>query len=636
MPGRADAVEGKGESFLYRSLKSAFWCGGLFAAGAFVIAALNPFEIKTWEEMRSHETWERIHAPLVAGADLTGRNAITIVSINEETLARTGFKRPFDMATHGEILSDIIEAPRAAAIEQATKVARASGSAPQPTIPPSVPPAKVPGTPKAVFIDLVLSGVSAPDVDAPSVARTLDDQSTVCRAPNAASSKPPSFFGPKSLLCYAKTVAAYTRYADWRDDRACQSDTLAKIACIQRHGGIPILFADESRGRALGAKDMRSPALRLLDEIAVTTPVFITLPDYPLIERSEGHEARRGRFELPGEDERIRFTPATALYSAYCGAGGAPGADCRHPPWVPVSKIAVPIGVLHWSKNFTEPLDLQWATGGPSDSFLEVLRKLHPGAMTKGCSADRGFLAASKRFAERMFAGIHLAEIDPDCPYIHDLPYQDITAPDFGTKDAVDTLGGKLVLVGEELHDSPDVVNAAPNMALPGVYAHAMALDRLIVKNDDYPRKPQPSLSWLDFNSVDAGIVITVFVFFSLDRMLGLWIGFPRHAAKHGGHLDAEAAARSHLIWAWFRLTLRLMSPFAFAVGVLLLFQRQFEQSIVVVGGLAFAILGEIVVASLVTWAVRRKARFVRLFQDIKRLFAPAPEGQAHHNGEQP
>ena len=642
MPGRADAVDGKDETFLFKSLKSALWRGGLFAVGAFVIALLNPFDVTTWEEMRSHEVWERIQAPMVAGADRYGRDAITIVSINEETLAKTGFKRPFDMAMHGEILSDIVEAPRALAID---KNSSKRGSGRPPARQPD-DPAKIPGSPKAVFIDLVLSTASAPDLDASVVARSLDERShderpKVCEAPSTTSGAAPQFTGPKSLLCYARTVAAYTNYSKWMDDRACQSDTLTKIACIQRHGGIPILFADETQGRKMGAKDTRLPAMRLLDEIAVTVPVFITLPEYPLIEQSEVRGSRRGPFVPPGDDERVRFTPATALYTAYCMAVGARTPECPKPPWLPVATPPAPVGDLHRSKNFIEPMDLLWATGGPSDHFYDVLRQLHPGAMAKGCSFDRGYGGAAKRFTERLFAGVHLGSIDPDCPYIHDLPYQDITAPDFGTQDAFDTLGGKLVLVGEEFHDSPDTINAAPNMALPGIYAHAMALDRLIAGRGGYrhPPRPLPSwlASWLDFNNVDVGIVLTVFVFFSLDRLLFLWIGFSRHPAGHGGPLEREAEDRTHWLWPWMRLLLRLLFPLATALAVWGLFRRQFEQSIVVVGGLAFCMVGEIAFASLVTWAVRRHARFVRLLRDTRRLFAPTPQAQAHHHhGEQP
>jgi hypothetical protein len=629
MPGRADAVEWKAGSFLLNSLKSALWRSIWPALIAFSVAVLNPFEIKTWEEMRSHEVWERMHAPLVAGSDLNGRDAITIVSINEETLARTGFKRPFDMAMHGEILSDIIEAPRAAAIEQASRAARGKGTAPQP-VSPSLPPAKLPGTPKAVFIDLVLSGASAPDLDAPVVARTLDERSTACQAGQGAQSVIAHFSGPKSFLCYARTVAAYTRYADWKDDRTCQSDTLSKIACIQRYGGIPILFADESPGRATGAIDTRSPAMRLLDEIAVAVPVFISLPEYPLTERSEGGATGERRVDPPSDAERIRLTPALALYAIYCRTSGEPAKHC------PASMDAVHGGGPNLSSGFRDSLDLEWATGGPPDNFIAVLRKLHPDALEKGCSADRGGWAALKRFAERLAAGIHLAHIEPDCAYTHDLPYQDIPSPGFQMQDAVATLGGKLVLVGEEFRDSVDVVKAAPNSALPGVFAHAMALDRLIVDQEKYRRPPVRYVDWLDFNNVDAGIVLTVFLFFAIDRILGLWIGFPRHSGEHGGRLDREAEHRSHRLWPWVRLSARLLFPFVLAFGVWVVCRRQFEQSVVAVGGLAFAMFSEIAIASLIRWADRRQARFVRLFQDIRRLFAPAPERQAHHNGDQP
>jgi hypothetical protein len=606
--GAINSPNGRRPSVYRDYLLSAFRRGLLAAVGALLLALINPFNIKHWEAMRSQEVWEHFHAPLLNRSDQAARDEVSIVSLNEDTMDQLGLKRPLDMATHGMILGDILDLPAAG------DVPSSGGRAP-------VDDAK---RPKAVFVDLILSQAAAPNGFASDIAATLDQTPDVCVAPEPASKGTPPLSGPKSFLCYAKLVASYTKYATWKSDKYCQSDIPSKINCIVKYGGIPILFADETRGREMGMADTRSQAMRILDEIAIAVPVFISLPNYPLFEHSGAQRNQEGKFEAPADDERIRLTPASAIYAAnYCME-----ARQQELNWFAAREVKPAYPLKHFNcpdrtSRLLEPLDLQWASGAPADTFTTIVRRLHPGAMTRDCSSNVGPSAATAALLKMSLAGVHMGAAVPDCPYVHDLPYQDLSAGNFSINDAFVSLGSKLVLVGEEFRDSADIIVAGPNEALPGVYAHAMALERLLADGDNYPRAPHAFMPWLDFNTVELGVVLTIFAFFFMDHLLSLMFGHPRHHAEHAGHPRSEDAR--HRLRSWQRLMIRLTSPFLVAGAIWLCFPRQFELSVVVVGGLVVAMISEIVIGSFVRWSGKRSARFAKLWTDIRAIFKAVP-----------
>jgi hypothetical protein len=521
--------EGRAEGpSVWHKLARAVLRAVLAALLALALAAINPFGLARWTEARSHEIWERIQAPLYADRHPIGRPAITIVSINEKTLSALHRSRPLDMATHGMILSDVIETPAAGQVDD-------FGLGPY--------------RPAAVFVDLLMSRASSPEpplgfIDFPT------QYGKICETQ------------PKSFMCYVSEVARYTRYDKWGRIPGCQSDTLSKLICMKMAGGLPIIFADDSNARNTGEDDERPAAIKMLDKVAATVPAFISMPDYPLIERPQGAENGVSDPEALSSGERVTLSPAAALWALYCM--DAPR-RCRIDPWTgQIGHTLPPMGV-EWSPAFAGNLDVKWATGGDQlekdrkgrwrrvpDPFVTALDGLHRSFRDRPCLAIRGISGAAYSAALMLFSGIHLWTIDRDCPYSHDLPYQDISAPGADPATLRMMLSGKLVLIGEEFKDSADIVDASPQGALPGVYSHAMALDILLQKSPDEWSAAKHLTRFLDVTSFDAQFAFVAFWFeltFALTREF-LPLNSPswRRGGRAGAILEAAWPALRFLI----------------------------------------------------------------------------------------
>jgi hypothetical protein len=74
---------------------------------------------------------------------------------------------------------------------------------------------------------------------------------------------------------------------------------------------------------------------------------------------------------------------------------------------------------------------------------------------------------------------------------------------------------------------------------------------------------------------------------------------------------------------------IRLVFPLVLAGCVWLISKRQFEQSIVVVGGLAVGMTAEIGFESLLHWVSKRNTRFAVLGTDILALFTAVPDANS-------
>ena len=419
-----------------------------------LISTLNPFGLTPISQSRSLTTWERARAPLYpwslkrpfAGAP-KGRADILLVTLDEQSMKALDWSRPITLDRHALILDDVIQAA-------------GEGHAPS-----------------AIFIDMLLGSAKAE-----GALPTADAEWTKAQA---ACASPPFTF-----RCYVLGVARFTRYREWRNDKACRHDSLAKIACIKVHGGVPIVYADASEPPQPDQPPAeRSPALKWLDEVALTAPVFVSPPSYPIVE------------EQPDEVKTPpRLSPAAALYAARRldetgGKAFGPSPDRTT-----------------WPAAFTQPLQLSFATGGV-DPFVNTLRTLHPDLM-KDCRNGRTVFASAARFLDTMLPGVQFGPPRPGCPYTHALPYQDLSST--LTPEQVRTLlGGKLVLIAGAFKDTNDLIDTVPSGALPGAYAHAMALDILLEKDAAYPQDSPAvfsklALSWADVVALPVVFLLTV------------------------------------------------------------------------------------------------------------------------------
>jgi hypothetical protein len=413
-----------------------------------LIALLNPFEVMQWSEQRSRDLWQRVYAhryTLVARdqhGDASGRDRITVVYLDDETLHSLNQTRPIS----GGDLLDMIE-----------DVALAGGEE---------------GAPKAIFVDFLLTHSAPKGPSGAQMVAAIEGLRPRC----AARSRDDPGLSP--FQCLLGGVAALTRYDRWKASPHCRDSNLATILCIRRSGGLPLMFADPRppSSRRKGAPispDEVSPALDALGTVAVTVPVAVDPRHYPLAS-PQYSSARLGN--------AFRLFPAAALYAVHCD--DAP-ATCRGNP---VGKDAQRLPA--WSKDYDDDVDVVWGIGG-ANRFTLMMDARHGGTLEQRCAPVKAKWSELAGLLARLLAsGVNLPEQRP-CGYANAIPYG-LLQSQIAQEDVARLLGGKLVLVGGQFRDSNDVVPAAPFGQVPGVYYHAMALDNLIERGAAYPRPAGP------------------------------------------------------------------------------------------------------------------------------------------------
>lgn len=463
------------------------------------IALLNPFEIAKWGDDHSHEIWERLAAqeyaelagkrhgaPPDAGE---GRNAITVLYYDDASIARLGKKLPLSAFDLADTMDDVV------ALAGREK-------------------------PKALFIDLlltnaaveasglsVLDAIKAPETRAKCATRTGSDLSP--------------------FRCLVLRIAELTQYDQWSTDQSCQDSVPAKIACIQAHHGMPIFLADPRIG-SRNADDplalaVPSPALDALDTIAAALPVDIAPHEYPLV-TLQGAEARK--------QHRYRLYPAAALYAVWCGLPTAAArvqqatGPCRQRPVLDDEDAR-----LNWSERFDAPLDIDWAAGPKlSGALKDRPERLLVERDKEPCAhADPSLGAMSWQFFRMLTAGIGKPEPKP-CIYTRAFPNDITQTAGFSAQDGRKIFGGKLVLIGSQFADSNDVLKTAPLGNLPGVYFHAMALDNLIERGENYSRVPAKIADFLSMSRTDLFNFVVMFVIAFILAVAVQWL---KHLHEH-------------------------------------------------------------------------------------------------------
>jgi hypothetical protein len=457
------------------------------------VAVLNPFHIAEWSGERSNDLWQRIHADgygqdtlrnsdALAARPL-GRDAITIVYFDDESLRTSGDVRPLSASTLSTLVDDIIFA---------------AGSGTPPT---------------GIFVDMMLANAADVRDTQTTLMASLADGALAKRCEAAAPSQAPSPF--QCLLTY---VARQTRYALWKDKAECQVSTLSKLNCIRAApGAIPLLFADprnfDDDGR-LAAGNSPSPALDALGAVAATVPVSVFRRAYPLAIPALANQ-RTGR--------RYRLYPASALYVLWCEANRA---ICRSGDGGQYSPVTADIaGRPNLSRDFDHSLSVIWGIGGPQPFDRDTERTATPqywfarmmlaqrgGAQEDWCApAQPAFASAVGRLLGLATAGVHRDGLPP-CTYTEAVPYSLLQASVSAT-DMRRLFARRIVMIGGQFADSNDLIPAGPFGELPGVYYHAMALDNLIERGPGYSKNSTPIVAWLDISWGDLrGLIPTAIV----------------------------------------------------------------------------------------------------------------------------
>lgn len=435
---------------------------GARTALAVLLAVLNPFGVRDWTEARSRENWQQLYAPYYAPSSESrqrvARDQIAIVLIDDASRNALANRRDIDSLDIAQMIEDVIEAPGPGA------------------------------APRAVFVDLLLA-------DAAPHAMSHKDlfdwrQPIVDACTLAVRSKIQSPF-----RCLLIKVAEITAYERWKGDPKCQRNNLEKVLCIERAGGVPILFADPApaagggEGQA-GETSVSRIGMRALGDVGVAVPVDVDPREYPLV--------RRGGVNK----ESLTLYPAAALYAASCEREG-----CAPSPIRSTAQGA------DWSPKFERDVDVVWGVDIPTASrdserpFARMLRRLQ--GDTAVCRPwPRGPWALVRRFVQLATAGI-VTPVDAACAYTDFMPYG-LLQSGITQEETRQALGGKVVLLGAHVLGDNDLIVAAPYGALPGVFLHAMALDNLMQRGPAYPKAPVrlvPGLTLTSTNVIDLAAV---------------------------------------------------------------------------------------------------------------------------------
>lgn len=435
------------------------------ASVVLLLAILNPFEIVQWSEQRSHELWERLHAHDYAGT--TGRSAITVIYYDDESLERASQKRPLSVFALDDLIADINY---------------------------SIAPAR----PQAIFVDMLLTDANGREMDGSSLIQGLTDADAraLCATRTGERLSP--------AQCFVIDIAELTAYSRWRYDFNCQVNSFAMIDCIRRKGGIPILFADPRLGENLPdtLRERTSPLLDALGKVALAVPVGIEQHIYPLVTPAD----RRKRI-----GHHYALYPAASLYAAWCHPHDH-ARPCKADP------IKRDDGSFAWMEAFVDPLDIEWAIGDGAQLTGNDPGKLMAPSSEPCEPANSQFWPSIGRVIRLSFTGIKW-KVPALCQHIRAFPSDILQWQNFSRDNAKFLFADKLIIIGSQFSDTNDMLGTAPLGKVPGVYHHAMALDNLIERGDDYAR-PIPPLS--EYFTLSGGDLFNLGIFFFIALVLAI------------------------------------------------------------------------------------------------------------------
>ena len=216
-----------------------------------------------------------------------------------------------------------------------------------------------------------------------------------------------------------------------------------------------------------------------------------------------------------------RFEPSAAylLYRAYCAGRSRNGGPV--PPGCQIDADSVllpddlrafdpPAIVVHWGKlsNPDSPLDRLWQCAATA--------------------TDTSFAAYLMRDAARGLGDEEHLEL---CPYHPTIPFvageawpsEVITTTEAAPSGAAKTrsfplptpseaLSGKIVIIGTDIPGYLDRIESPVHGIYPGAFLHAMIVDNLLVKGDDYFKPAETPVAWLPLSLNDYIEVLGVFL----------------------------------------------------------------------------------------------------------------------------
>lgn len=439
-----------------------------------VLMILDPFGAVSASGERSRGVWEQIYAqqyfqdrldeaaiadtadPLNRPRDPPGRDASTVLLMNEAGWKELVGNRPASAL-------DIYDL-----IEQVIRPSADEGGRP----------------PKAIFVDLAVGWAAPKDMSLDTILDWTDDDVAKCELRDDKEKLSP-------FRCMIVLIGEKTRYRSWQQDRSCFSNSISKLACIHRAGGIPILFGDP-RDRKLSYPADVDAGYRALDSVATLTPVDYASSDaYFLVDYLDAEA---------GNVVDYRLYPPAALFAIYCGLGTAQRErtgtshsprPCRfEPPFAaPTTDPDAPTwrkSFWSWSDEYRRSGALVWGLGGES-RFTEEMVGLTNTPFAGHCRAAGGTRTALLEILRQAGRGLTIDRA-AGCPYPKLISYAELGRL---TPTQVDmALDDRLVIIG----DDQDFVENKLLGQVNGPIWHAMALDNLISFGPDYPKAPRQIL----------------------------------------------------------------------------------------------------------------------------------------------
>ncbi|MES2034572.1 MAG: CHASE2 domain-containing protein [Pseudomonadota bacterium] len=328
---------------------------------------------------------------------------------------------------------------------------------------------------------------------------------------------------PEEHRVFIATVREVTRAREWEGDPGCRDTPLAKIQCIVRAGGTPVILGKPYPPDvcAAGLGDDLAP-LMALEQSAVVVPLgwpqageratpVLTRLSYMLhlngtYGRERGEEILKSCRQLQPmiRDGRHReaapfdadsrpmtwwgvpkydLTPAGAMFAALCrgrrAADGSPLAVCND--------LIGADGKLHWLGP--EASAVTWGSV-PDPAFLDLRAAIYEDAADHDapCRAERTGVGRMMMLGWRQLTsaiGDGVAAVQVPCPYHPTFDYGMLS-----TELAEDSerarlireryIAGRVIVVGAAMVASTDWTDTVVNGRLAGVHYHAMMLDNLV------------------------------------------------------------------------------------------------------------------------------------------------------------
>lgn len=439
---------------------------------AVMLVLLNPFHFNNWSDERSRAIWQQISAPFYPAKPQLGElAALTFDQMCEwlveifRTPANTG-PVPVAPASPGRsnivvLASDSNWPPRGRIVRQSDIVELLQ------YLPVAQPGGRRPDAgqqPLAVFVDFIanpVEGVTEQEVLA------MPAFGAICN--NAVTE-------PRQLTrCLARAVAAATNYEHWAGNAECQANPVAKLRCILKAQGVPIMLATSTPDREL---DPHS-SLALLGRIGLLVNIRVGTDRLSLLDTDSSQTTGQSwSLSAPAalflsacmQPARVR-APIPAC-KALNGLDRRDGSALVQAGWTQsLAGELVPVAGLH-----------------PKTELDEELAHVEQGRIDQRCLTANAARANWLQYLGTMLApGVAGDRVmgKAYCPYADHLRVNTLLG------DATVTPGlmaRRLVLIGDDRPGSADRHSMPPFDAIAGVFLMAMATDNMLEHGVEFQR----------------------------------------------------------------------------------------------------------------------------------------------------